>query len=175
MNRNTTGVAMASLSSGFGGLTAAQSDLVQHWQAVRRAGELPTRECLDPGEIKSHLSSISIVTLADGGRSRFRLAGSNLRQLFGREMRGRLLSELDRTTFEMWSLGLSRALEMGQPTGGLIQREEDSHAWLRLPLRSNKSEAMVLCHDALIPNARLKFGYDGQSPKITLSGRNLAA
>lgn len=162
---------MVSLSKGFAGLTRAQTELVQHWQACRRSGVLPSRACLDPGAIKAHLSSISMIEVNESGRAKFRLAGSGLRELFGQEMRGRLLSDLDQTTFEMWSLGLARAFDMQQPIGGLIERELDSHAWLRLPLRSERSGALVLCHDALIPNARLQ----PQSHKTVNIGAHLAA
>ncbi len=166
---------MVSLSTAFSGLTEAQTELIQHWHACCEFGILPSRDCLDPGAIRAHLSSISIVQTAADGSTSFRLAGTNLRQIFGREMRGRSLSELDQTMFEMWSLGLARALDVQRPVGGLIRREEDSHAWLRLPLRTNRVGAMVLCHDTLIPNERLSGRYEPQAHHVARSGRNLAA
>ena len=166
---------MVSLSTNFSGLTEAQTDLIQHWHACCEVGVLPSRDCLDPGAIRTHLSSISIVQTAADGGTRFRLAGTNLRQIFGREMRGRPMSELDQTMFEMWSLGLARALDVQQPIGGLIKRQADSHAWLRLPLRANRVGALVMCHDTLIPNERLTNRYDRQPHHVTRGGRNLAA
>jgi len=166
---------MVSLSTDFSGLTEAQTDLIQHWHACCETGLLPSRDCLDPGAIRAHLSSISIVQTETDGSTKFRLAGTSLRQIFGREMRGRSLSELDRTMFEMWSLGLDRALEAQQPVGGLIRREEDSHAWVRLPLRANRVGALILCHDTLIPNARLSGGYERQTHRLARRGHNLAA
>ena len=166
---------MVSLSTDFSGITAAQTKLIKHWHACCQSGALPSRECLDPGAIRAHLSCISIVEMASDGRTKFRLAGTSLRNIFGREMRGRYLSELDQTGFEMWSLGLARALDVQQPIGGLIERKEDSHAWLRLPLHSNRFGALVMCHDTLIPNARLASSYNNQSHRTTLNGRNLAA
>jgi len=166
---------MVSLSTDFSGLTEAQSELIKHWHACCHNGALPSRECLDPGAIRAHLSSISIVEVAKGGKTRFRLAGTSLRQIFGREMRGRYLSELDQTAFEMWSLGLTRALEAQQPIGGLIGRDEDTHTWLRLPLHSDRFGLMVLCHDALIPNVRLASRFNSQSHRTTRDGHNLAA
>lgn len=162
---------MVTLSNSFAGLTQAQAELVQHWQVCRQNGVLPSRTCLDPGAIKAHLSAISMIEMTESGRAKFRLAGSSLRQLFGQEMRGRLLSDLDQTSFEMWSLGLARALDVAEPIGGMIERETDTHAWLRLPLRSNQSGALILCHDALIPNARLRV----QSNKKVNIDAHLAA
>lgn len=166
---------MVSVSKRFSGLTTAQAELVEHWQYCSRNGGLPSRDCLDPGAIKTHLSEISMIEMTDTGLAKFRLAGSGLRQIFGCEMRGRLLSDLDQTTFEMWSLGLARALDMGQPIGGLIDQGVSSHAWLRLPLRSDRSGAIVLCHDALIPNIRLKKISHTQSSKSVNINNIIAA
>lgn len=166
---------MVSMSTGFSGLTEAQSELIAHWHTCRRGSHLPARECLDPGAIRAHLSSISIVELSDVNRGRFRLVGSDLRRLFGREMRGRFLSELDQTTFEMWSLGLARAIEVQQPIGGLIARDADHHAWLRLPLWCHRFGALVLCHDTLIPNDRIRVQSDSESYKSHTGRHNLAA
>ena len=166
---------MVSMSKYFSGLTAAQADLIEHWQICRRDGGLPTREGLDPGAIKAHLSAISMIEVTPNGGARFRLVGSGLRQIFGREMRGRLLSDLDQTSFEMWSLGLSRALDISEPIGGLIDHGGNSHAWLRLPLRSEQHGAIVLCHDALIPNVRLKKISHTQSNKAVNIDNNIAA
>lgn len=143
---------MVSLSMGFKGLTRSQAELVRHWYSCCQGQALPQREWLDPGAIRAHLACISIVEVEPGGEVRFRLAGSGLRKVLGREMRGRLLSELDGTLSDMWSLGLSNAIEQMRPVGGLIEREFDSHAWLRLPLYSARSGALVLCHDALVSN-----------------------
>lgn len=145
---------MVSLSTGFQGLTASQSELVRHWYSCCEEGVLPQRDSLDPGAIRAHLASLSMVEIEAQGRVRFRLAGSGLRKILGREMRGRLVSDLDKTLSDIWSLGLSSALEQMRPVGGLIERDTDAHAWLRLPLYSPRSGALVLCHDTLVPKAR---------------------
>lgn len=166
---------MSSFSKGFSGLTDAQAELIEHWHRCRLDAGLPQRARLDPGAIRKHLSYVSMVEVEADGRTRFRLAGSELRRLFGREMRGRYLSELDETSFETWSLGLARALELRQPVGGAISRERDSHAWLRLPLRSDDGGVLVLCHDALIANTKLKPVFDSQSNRIASLERGIAA
>ena len=98
---------MVSLSTRFSGVTPAQAELVSHWQAHCEHGRLPTRDRLDPGSFKAHLSAISIIEVGASGQTKFRLVGSGLRSIIGKEMRGRYLSELDQTRFEMWSLGLA--------------------------------------------------------------------
>lgn len=166
---------MVSLSMGFRGLTASQTDLVRHWYACCQDQALPQREWLDPGAIRAHLACISIVEVEPCGEVRFRLAGSGLRQVLGREMRGRLLSELDQTLSDMWSLGLSNAIEQMRPVGGLIEREFDAHAWLRLPLYSARSGALVMCHDALIASSAEDEFSESQSRTNNRSFNILAA
>ena len=162
-------------SIGFHGSTDAQSTLIQHWMSRCTNGVLPTRSQLDPGTIRAQLSAISIIELSENGAARFRLAGSKLRDLFGREMRGRNLDELDHDAYEMWSLGLSRVLEEVRPIGGQIRREHETHSWLRLPLRREHQGALVLCHDELIPNQRLVNQYSNKSYNNQYSINNIAA
>ena len=175
MKRITTGVAMGYMSTDFPGLTLAQSKLIHHWRACCYNGQLPIREHLDPGEIRAHLAEVSIIELGRDEEARFRLTGSGLRKVFGRDMRGRTLDELDQSAFEMVTLGLRRACDEQRPVGGLIERALKSHAWLRLPLRRIGNIVQVLCHDELIPNARLRGECDSEFNISSPSIHNLAA
>lgn len=154
IRRITTGVAMLFESNVFSGVTEAQSELVAHWKSKSAGRALPRREDIDPGALRSHLAAISIIEMNATGDIRFRLAGSGLRSILGREMRGRSVHDLEPNVCDMWSLGLSSAIDRGQPVGGLICREKDEHAWLRLPLMSETGGALILCHDALLPKKR---------------------
>ncbi|MEO1662013.1 MAG: PAS domain-containing protein [Pseudomonadota bacterium] len=166
---------MVSLSTRFSGITPAQAELVSHWHAHCADGMLPTRDRLDPGSFKAHLSAISMIEVDASGQTKFRLVGSGLRQIIGREMRGRCLSELDQTRFEMWSLGLARALDEQQPIGGIMTQETESHAWLRLPLRCERHGAIIMCHDALIPNVRLGLEHGNNSYSSRHTRKTIAA
>lgn len=166
---------MGYMSTDFPGFTPAQSDLLNHWRAQHQQGVPPTREQLDPGAIRAHLSEVSIVEVSTRGHARFRLVGSGLRKVFGCDMRGKYLAELGRETYEVWSLGLASALGHERPAGGLIERDDETHAWLRLPLRKNATGALVLCHDSLIPNARLRTEYDSEYNTSAIPPHNLAA
>ena len=136
--------------AGFRGLNAAQKDIVAHWHAVRGNRRMPGKGDIDPGALRAHLASISIVEVDYHGEARFRIAGSGLRRILGGEMRGRRLSELEHDKAEMWSLGLSVAIDRAQPVGGVISRQNDRHAWLRLPLGGDGASNLVLCHDVLL-------------------------
>ena len=141
-------------SNGFSGLTPAQATIIRYWRSRCENGRAPHRHDIDPGVLRSHLSAISIVEVEPDGGVRFRLAGSAVRGVFGQEMRGRRLDEFDGPAADMWSLGLTSVLERQRPVGGIIKRQDDYHAWLRLPLRPTATGYMVLCHDMLIPAER---------------------
>lgn len=139
--------------TGFRGLSAAQKDIIAHWHQARDGREMPLKTDIDPGALRTHLASISMVEVDRSGAARFRIAGTRLREILGGEMRGRSLSELSRDKAEMWSLGLISAVERGEPVGGIIDRQKDRHAWLRLPLDPGPGIArLVLCHDVLLPS-----------------------
>jgi len=134
----------------FAGITAAQQQLIRHWQARRTKAGLVPRESLDPGALRSMLASISIVDMGPDGVGRFRIAGSRLRDIFGMEVRGRLVSEIAGAHGDCYALGLSAALERGEPVGGLIETGGRIHVWLRLPLAGEDGRlSLVLCHDEL--------------------------
>lgn len=137
--------------NGFRGLNAAQKDIISYWHKVRLGREMPLKSDIDPGALRAHLASISMIEVDLSGRARFRIVGSRLRQILGGEMRGRCLSELEPEKAEMWSLGLSSAIDRSEPVGGVLERNRAYHAWLRLPLDPGAGAGrLVLCHDVLI-------------------------
>lgn len=111
---------------------------------------MATRDDIDPGVLRSHLAAISIIEIEADGVARFRIAGSEVRSVFGQEMRGRRLDEFRNEAADMWSLGLTAVLERRAPVGGIIQRADDRHAWLRLPLASRRGDCLILCHDMIM-------------------------
>lgn len=136
-------------SMGFQGLTDAQSEIIAYWNNCTKGAGIPRRKDIDPGALRAHLAAISIVELEPSGDVRFRIAGSGLRDIFGKEMRGQRLSDLSSDVADMWSLGLAAAIERNVPTGGMIDRTRDKHTWLRLPLYQADGPMAILCHDVL--------------------------
>ncbi|WP_300379238.1 PAS domain-containing protein [Henriciella sp.] len=140
---------------GFRGLSRAQKEIIGHWEAVRGDRSLPGKSDIDPGALRTHLASISIIELSAHGEARFRIAGSGLRRMLGGEMRGRFLNELESDLAAMWSLGLNGAIRRAEPVGGIVERSKDQHAWLRLPLEAeNGARNLVMCHDVLLSNRK---------------------
>lgn len=140
----------------FKGVTAVQRSLVDYWCLLRESGDVPSRESIDPGHLRSVLASISIVEFDESGAGRFRIAGSRLRDLLGFEARGRSVEEVAGTAAETFALGLSAAIERAMPVGGVIESGEQLHAWLRLPLAGPDGRiSQVLCHDEVLASRRL--------------------
>lgn len=139
----------------FAGITEAQRLLISHWAECRgRDGQVP-RDAINPGIVRSTLACLSIVEIDEAGEGRFRIAGSRLRDLFGMDVRGRRVSEIAGAHGAAYALGLTAALERGQPVGGVSEQGGRLHAWLRLPLLDEAGElTQVLCHDEFIAHPR---------------------
>jgi hypothetical protein len=73
--------------------TTSQS-LYDYWNGLRGARKAPSRTEISPHDIKNLLSEVFILECADALTYRFRLAGTRICELFGREMRGRNLLDL---------------------------------------------------------------------------------
>ena len=158
-------------SNRFSGLTKTQTVIISYWRSKCLGAQLPKREDIDPGVLRSHLSAISIVEIEPAGDIRFRLAGSEVRAVFGQEMRGRSLQEFKGPVADMWALGLTAVQDKSAPVGGLIKRVNDCHAWLRLPLQAANGKGLVLCHDMLLSNLHV----DGDNSDLSNKVHVLAA
>jgi len=70
--------------------------LFEYWRAKASARVAPRRCDIDPVlEIPAIVPHVGLVEVLEGGRDfRFRLAGGEMRDMFGRELRGARLSEI---------------------------------------------------------------------------------
>jgi len=130
-------------------LTELQQRLVAYWKSKMVDGVLPSRRDINPGEVLGALAHVSLVEKnADGFR--FRLTGSHLRTIFGTDVQGQLMSEIDLTVEEAGSASMGITLETERPVSGCRKVGKKFHRWLRLPLRSDDGEPhLVLCVDEL--------------------------
>ncbi|WEX87321.1 PAS domain-containing protein [Sinorhizobium garamanticum] len=74
------------------------TELFQYWNALRGERDLPRRDEIEPQEICALLPSLFILEQQPSGDIRFRLAGTHVCALFGRELRGQPFGAL-------WSAG----------------------------------------------------------------------
>lgn len=64
-------------------------DLYGYWQVLRRDRPAPERTEIEPAEIRAILGDTFILEVAEAKNFRFRLAGTRVCALYGRELKGR--------------------------------------------------------------------------------------
>jgi hypothetical protein len=69
-------------------------EIFNYWNRIRGSADAPLRAQIEPGSIRHILPQIFILEMTDIGESRFRLAGTMICNLFGRELRDALFSSL---------------------------------------------------------------------------------
>lgn len=150
------------------GLLAAQNEIIAHWQSACGDETLPERGAINPGVLKAHLGSISMLEIDGHGAVRFRLVGTRLREILGGDMRGHALDEASDPAISMWQTGLQPALQSQRPCYGIDDLGKSHHAWLRLPLAPLPGGgALVLCHDVLLrKKQRERSFFPGRLPLI---------
>jgi hypothetical protein len=123
------------------------------WAARLHGRGFVAREDISLGGFVRELANVSIVEREMDGGFRFRLAGTALRNAFGREARG-LRSEdvVDCAGKGAWCEGLHRALDLCQPVMGQSPLPDGGvHYWMRLPMSSDGVTLdLVLCHDWIL-------------------------
>jgi hypothetical protein len=144
----------------------AHEELFAYWMSRKRAGRLPGRADLNPGDIKRLLPTISLMDVFhDPLDFRVRLAGTRLWDVYGREITGRRLGEIySASAAEEWRFELAKVVRQGKPAVGVhnLAWRGAAHLsllWLRLPLASNgKDVDMVLGYDAVIGLGQVTSG-----------------
>ncbi|MEO0883108.1 MAG: PAS domain-containing protein [Pseudomonadota bacterium] len=139
-----------SLSDGKSRLTERQESLVSYWKSKCSDGLWPSRQDINPGHVLNALASISLVEKR-GDQFRFRLTGSSLRRVFGGDLTGQVIREIDRLGEDAGSASMSIALETGRPVYGSRKIGSEWHIWLRLPLlNEHGAPDLVLCADEVV-------------------------
>ena len=150
-------------------VTAEQRQLFDYWHA-RCVGEiLPQRADIDPIDFPRLLPSISLLEVENAGqahaehRVKVRLAGTRLRDMYGRETTGLYLDEfLPPENDRYWTAAFTRVITHGKPAQGVLSLEDLGQAgtfqfWLRLPLVDAEGNiAMVLGLDTLLVSEKAR-------------------
>lgn len=82
--------------------TPVLDDLKALWNKIRGDRELPERDEFDLGTVQRWAPHLSIATVAPDGRFQFRLFGTLLTRVYGRDLTGCFLDEL--TPIDLWSV-----------------------------------------------------------------------
>jgi hypothetical protein len=144
----------------------AHEELFAYWASLKQGARLPGRRCLDPGDIKRHLPTVSLIDVLDGGADfRMRLAGTGLYNVYGREITGRRLAEVyNSAATDYWRQELGKVVSEGRPAVGAhnLGWRGASHLsilWLRLPLASDGRRVdMILGYDAVVGMGQMQSG-----------------
>src|SRR5580692_9937964 len=92
----------------------AHEEIFAYWASKRHTGRLPGRAQIDPADFKRHLPTISLTQVPslaslEPEDYRFRLAGTGLYDVYGREITGRVLSEVYNTqSTDYWRAELDK-------------------------------------------------------------------
>lgn len=75
---------------------SAMRFLIEYWHQLRGDAEIPLASDVSPFELKPALGHIVLIDVLDEGwNGRFRLYGTKVAETYGRDMTGRLISEID--------------------------------------------------------------------------------
>ena len=150
-------------------VTAEQRQLFDYWEARCTGEALPRRADIDPIDFPRLLPSISLLEVENAGqphaehRVKVRLAGTRLRDMYGRETTGLYLDEfLSPENDSYWTAAFTRVISQGKPAQGVLSLEDLGQAgtfqfWLRLPLVDAEGNiAMVLGLDTLLVSEKAR-------------------
>jgi hypothetical protein len=133
-----------------------QRQLYDYWLGCGSGQDMPSRADINPAQIPRLLPYLTLVDVhEDIGRSKVRLAGTRLRDVYDCEITGLCLDELDfGTQRDYWMAAYRHTAIDGKPTQGivrgpLVNKEHLVQYWIKLPLVSPQRPGvgMVLCLD----------------------------
>ena len=123
--------------------------LWEYWKSKRAGTTLPGRAAISPHEMRPWLGNLLLMDVVEEGRDfRYRLHGTQLVQLFGADLTGRLVSALgvpdvDRLLAEGRRVVESRDAHYTEETV-VAEKQHIAIAKLILPLASNGSDVDML-------------------------------
>jgi len=136
-----------------------QRELFDYWRMKAAIRPFPSRQDINPAELKHLLPSISLLDIVseESTRLRVRLAGTRLRDYLGVEITGHFLDEFDLgNQKDYWDMAYQEVIEHKRPAQGVIslapwKQPGIFQFWLRLPLADDEGCInMVLGHDAFL-------------------------
>jgi hypothetical protein len=135
-----------------------QRQLYDYWLAKANGKTCPARQDIHPTDIPRILPGISLVDVSQPlGKSRVRLAGTKLREIYEREITGHNVEDLDwGDKADYWLAAYHHITTENRPTQGIVKgprlhKEHLVQYWLKLPLSSDGTTVnMVLGFDFFI-------------------------
>ena len=157
----------------------AQVELFDYWISLSKSGALPAREDLSPADIPGLLPNICLLdVLPAPDYFRVRLAGTALRDIYGREITGETLAGSGwEASRDYWRRSIELVTGEDKPAAGMLRAPSQGkdhlvQFWLRLPLRGPRPDGRMIlgldiCQTISAVDESLLGGNDGQC--LTLS------
>ena len=136
-----------------------QRMLFDYWLEAAGSRQMPARSDIDPQGVTKLLPNIGLIDVANGlEEARFRLAGTNFHDIYGREITGQRVGQVfSGGQADYWRRAHERILETGAPHHGVVRgpaegRDHIVLFWLRLPLsQDGLCVDRILCLDVAAP------------------------
>jgi len=136
-----------------------QRHFFDYWLERAAGRAMPDRSDICPTDIPRYLPLVSLIEIeTEPLNFRFRLAGTQLREIYEQEVTSRHLGELSKAqNKEYWLSACERIAHTGRPAQGILRGPEQSRDhlvqfWIRLPLAINGAgPKLILGFDKCIP------------------------
>ena len=143
---------------------SGQRELFDYWLEIKGRRTVPTRADFNPIKVPRLLPHLGIIDLRNGfDEGLFRLAGTRLRDVYGREITGLRMSEVFSGRYATpWHQIHTRIASEAASAQGIVHgpskgREHVVLLWLRLPLSDNGTHVdRILCHDVAVSRDSLE-------------------
>jgi hypothetical protein len=140
-------------------VVASQRELFDYWIRAAGARPMPARSDLDPLKVQKLLPNLGLIDVREGAeRARFKLAGTRLHEIYGKEITGKRTDEVFAGEIaSYWARVHTRVVATGFPLAGVVRgpaagRDHIVLFWMRLPLSDDGGAVdRILCHDAAVP------------------------
>jgi len=136
-----------------------QRHFFDYWLEQANGRAMPDRADICPTDIPRHLPQVSLIEIETSPlKFRFRLAGTQLRDIYEKEVTSTCLCDLpDGQNRDYWLSAHERIAHTGRPAQGILRGPEQSRDhlvqfWLRLPLAiDGVGPKLILGLDKCIP------------------------
>ena len=138
-------------------VAAEQRQLYDYWRTKCGKRALPSRADINPADFARLLPGVCLVERPEGGAFKIRLAGTRLREVYGREVTGEPVGSLEPAGAPgYWQNICQQVSDTLSPAQGVIRAPAASQDhlvqfWLRLPLGTTAGKLeMILGLDLFV-------------------------
>jgi hypothetical protein len=155
-------------------MTQGQRELYDYWCWTAGARSMPSRSDISPFSVPKLLPCIGLIDLTKGlPEATFRLAGTQLRDVYGEEITGKRIDRVFAgAVANYWHQVHVRVAEDGSPLNGAVHgpvqgRDHIVLLWMRLPLsQDGRHVDRILCYDTAAPIGAVQSAGERRSLRL---------